>query len=198
MAVTDILLAPAKIYVAPTGEAAPADTIAFGTAWGGNWVDVGYTLAPLAIRYNIERYEVFVEQITAAVREIVTKESLEAETVLAEFTGANLEKLFNGAVASDTGAGASQPAKTEVVVGGITQVTLRQWGFEGLYENASGTDFPVRILIWRASSILNGDLQFAKAKETGMGLRITARADTSKAVGQNLMKIIKITAAATS
>ncbi len=195
MAVSDILLAPASIWYAPVGEELPADSLAKGEDWGGNWESLGYTLEPLTVNYSRETIKVFVEQITAPVKEKKTTEELTLETTLAEFTGINLEMVFGG-TATDTAAGPAQVGKTEHLMGGDTDIPVYTFGFEGAYEDDDGNEFPVRILIHRGKPVLGGELQFAKAAATGLALRIEAEADTAKPAGQQLMMIQKVTAAA--
>jgi len=52
MPVADILLTPASIWYAPVGEALPADNVAYGADWAGNWENLGYTTAPLSMAYS--------------------------------------------------------------------------------------------------------------------------------------------------
>jgi hypothetical protein len=196
MAISDILLAPASIWYAPVGEDLPADSVIKGADWGGNWESLGYTLTPLTINYSRETHKVYVEQVTAPVKEKKTTEELTAETTLAEFTGPNLELVFGGE-ATDTPAGDSQVGKTEHKMGGDTDIPVFAFGFEGAYEDANGAVFPVRILIHRGKPVLGGELQFAKAAPTGLPLRVEAEADTTQAAGEQLMLIQKVTAAAT-
>lgn len=198
MAVTDILITPAKIWKAPVAEALPDETsVAYGASWGGNWENVGYTLEPLSMSYNRELFELEVEQVTGVVKRRVTKETLMMETTLAEATPDNLQLAIGGAVTS-TSAGASQVAFEDLDAGGDVQLDELAWGFEGFYENASGTQFPVRIFVYKATAILNGQLQFAKAAAAGVPIQISAEADTSKSVGSQLIKFQRVTAAATS
>lgn len=198
MAVTDILITPARIWQSPVAEALPDETsIAYGGTWGGNWVDVGYTLQPLTMSFDRTLFELEVEQITGVVKRRVTKEMAMFETVLAEATPTNLQLAIGGTVTT-TAAGASQVAFQDLDVGGDIQLDMLQWGFEGFYENAAGAQFPVRIFIYRASAILNGQLSFAKAAAAGVPIQISAEADTSKSVGANLLKFQRVTAVATS
>ncbi|MEZ4684199.1 MAG: hypothetical protein R2932_59310 [Caldilineaceae bacterium] len=198
MAVTDILISPAKIWKSPVGEALPDETsVAYGASWGGNWENVGYTLEPLSMSYDRELFELMVEQITGPVKRRVTGENLRMETVLAEATPDNLQLAIGGTVSS-TSAGASQVAFEDLDAGGEVQLDELQWGFEGFYENASGVQFPVRIFLYKATAILNGQLTFAKAAAAGVPIQISAMADTSKSVGANLIKFQRVTAAATS
>lgn len=197
MAVADILLSPATVYYAPLGEALPDDSVAYGTAWGGNWENLGYTNAPLSMSYSNEKYKVMVEQLTAHVKSRIISEELTFETTLVEMTGDNLALALNG-TAADTPAGAGQVGKTVVKMGGDTEEQLYTFGFEAEYVDADGDSFPVRLQVYRASAIMGGNLEFSKSKESGLPLRIEAQADTTKAVGEQLMIIEKVTADATS
>lgn len=198
MAVTDILITPAKIYKAPVGEALPDETsVDYDEAWGGNWVNVGYTLQPLSMSYDRELFQLMVEQVNGAVKRRVNDETLMFETVLAEATPTNLSYAIGGTVTT-VAAGASQRAYQDLDVGGAIVIPELAWGFEGLYENSAGAQFPVRIFVYKATSILNGQLQFAKAAAMGVPIQISALNDTSKTVGSQLMKFQRVTAAATS
>jgi hypothetical protein len=194
MPIADILMSPAKIYHAPVGEALPNEnSVGYGAAWGGNWVDVGMTSLPLGLKYERTVTEVEVEQVTLAVKGIIGGEKASLETKLAEFTAANLQLAFGGTVTT-TPAGPAQVAKEELVAGGSIALPILAWGFEGVYQTDAGVQFPVRIFIWRGSSVLNGNLQFSKKEAVGIPLTITAWGDSTKPSGQQIIKIQKVTA----
>jgi len=198
MAVTDILIGPASIWKSPVGEALPDETtVAYGASWGGNWESVGYTLEGISMSYSRELFELMVEQVNGALKRRVTGEDVTLETVLAEATPDNLQLAIGGTV-TPTSAGASQVAFEDLDAGGAVTIDELQWGIEGLYENASGTQFPVRLFVYKATAILNGQLTFAKAAGVGIPLQISAMADTSKSLGANKVKFQRVTAAATS
>lgn len=193
MAIADILMSPARIFYAPTGEAEPDEnTVAYGAAWGGNWVNLGYTTAPLTVNYNRELFELEVEQITLAVKGIITKETVQLETTLGEFTGTNLLLAFGGTVTT-TAAGVAQVPMVELEAGGAVTLPVYAFGFEGLYQTDAGAQYPVRWFIWRGSSVLNGNLEFSKKAAVGIPLQITAWADTSKVSGKQILKVQKVT-----
>lgn len=198
MAIADILLTPATIWYAPVGETPPDEnSVDYGDDWGGNWVNLGYTTAPLTMGITRETYEVEVEQLAVPVKEKVTKETLVFETTLAEFTADTLQVAFGGTV-TETPAGAAQREKLELEVGGETTVDLYAFGFEGLYQDDANNQFPVRIFVWKANPILNGQLQFSKSQEAGIPVQIKAKPDTDKAVGKQLMKVQKVTGSMTT
>ena len=198
MAATDILITPARVYKAPVGEALPDESsIDYGEAWGGNWVDVGYTLTPVTLAYKRELFRLKVEQVNGDVKRRVTDEEAIIETTLAESTPTNISFAIGGSVTT-TAAGASQVAYQELKAGGAFTIAELAWGLEGLYENASGVQFPMRIFLYKATSILNGQLTFAKAAGLGVPLQISGLNDTAKTVGQQMISIQRVTAVATS
>ena len=198
MAVTDIIIAPATIYSAPTGEALPAiDTVQYGTAWGGNWVNMGYTLTPVSLQYDQELFELEVEQLTNPVKRLRTKETAMIETTLAEISGANLNLPLDGTVTTVV-AGASIRGKTTVEAGGKTAITEKAVGFEGLMKVDNTINLPVRIFFYKATIQLNGKLEFSKKAAAGIPIQIKALADTSKVVGKQIMIMQIATAKATN
>ncbi len=198
MAITDILITPARVYKAPVGEALPDEsTIDYNEAWGGGWVDLGYTLTPVTLNYTREIFELMVEQVNGAVKRRVTGEKAIIETTLAEATPTNIGYAIGGTVTT-TAAGASQVAYQQLDAGGSIILPELAWGLEGLYENASGVQFPLRIFLYKANTILNGPLTFAKAAGLGVPIQISGLNDISKTVGAQMIAIQRVTAAATS
>ncbi len=195
MAVADILMAPAKIYKAPVGETLPAeDSIAYGTAWGGNWTDLGYTLAPITVAYSQDQTQLEVEQLTLPVGGIITMEKCQIETTLGEINAANIAIAFGGSVTTQ-GASTAHVAKEELVSGGSGALSFFAWGIEGLYTTAAGVQLPVRMFIYKGQAVLNGNLNWSKKEPVGIPLQITAYADTSKSAGAMMWKFQKVTAA---
>lgn len=198
MAVADILLGSASVWVAAVGEAEPDETtIPYGTAWGGNWENMGYTTAPISLSRTIEEFELEVEQITNPVKRIITKEDVMVETTLAEQTAANMAKVLNG-TATTVAAGASQRGYEQVVSGGASALNQYAFGFEGLYQDAANAQFPVRCFLYIATVSLNGQLQFSKRAAAGVPTQFKALADSGKPLGQQILKWLKVTAEATS
>lgn len=197
MAVADIVIAPATVYRAPVGEPLPSgDTIDFGEAWGGGWVNLGYTLTPVTLGWTQEIFELEVEQVTAPVKTLRVKEDGTIETTLAELTAANLNLVLDGVV-TNVSAGAGTRAKEIVKAGGKTAIAEYAWGFEGLFK--IDTDpLPIRVFLYRGSAILNGQLQFGKRVAAGIPIQIKALLDGGKTAGQQMIEIQKITAKATS
>ena len=197
MAVADMIITPCKIFYSVPGTSAPADTVAAGGAWPTGWTALGYTSVPLSVEIKREAAEADIQESLTPIQRGFKKESLIIETTLAEFTGSQLALALSGTM-SQTPAGAGQPAKDELLFGDVTSVTERQWGFEGAYVSAAGNTHPIRFYIWKGVAESGCKLEFGKSDPSGTPLRITANPDLSKAAGQRLSKIVKITAPATS
>ena len=196
--VADLIVGPARVFYAPVGETLPDEnSVDYGDAWGGNWAEVGTTKTPVTAKYEVETAEAMVEQVTAAIKRWITSEKLSFETVLAEMDIDILNLLIEGTVTT-TAAGASQVGMKELEAGNTWIMTEKAWGFEGLYQDDSGNQFPIRLFIYRATARINGDMEFGKADTTGYPLRVEALADVSQAAGKQLMKLQKVTAAATA
>ena len=198
MAVTDILVTPATIYYAPVGEALPDESsIDYGEAWGGNWVNLGYTLEPVALSYETETFELEVEQITLPVRRVRTKETVMIETALAEMTGANLALVVDGTVTT-TAAGVGQVGFDEILAGGSVDLSEYAWGFEGFRVTSANVRLPVRMFLYRGNAVLNGQLTFAKGAGVGIPIQIKALPDTTQDAGEQILVIHNVTAVATT
>lgn len=197
MAVTDILVTPARVWKSPVATALPDETsVAFGAAWS-SWTDCGYTLGPVTMKYDRALFELEVEQLLSPVIRRVTKEDIILEMTLAELTAANLALGIGGTVTT-TAAGASQSGFEELNAGGDIVLPELQFGLEGFYLTTAGVKLPLRIFIYKANSIMNGALSFAKAAGAGIPLQVKGLPDTGKALGSQLVKFQRVTAVATS
>lgn len=194
MAVADIIIAPANLYRAPVGEVLPdEDTIGFGTAWGGGWVNMGYTLTPVSLAWNQEIFKLEVEQLTAAVKTLRVGEEGMIETTLAELTAANMNLLMDGVVTT-TAAGAAVRGSEILRAGGKVSITEYAWGIEGLFKVDGTIKLPYRVFFYKGTAILNGQLQFGKRVAAGLPIQITAIPDDTKTAGEQMIEIQKITA----
>lgn len=197
MAVTDILVSPATIYYAPVGTAVPDETtVAYGAAWGGQWVNLGFTLEPISLSYETETFELEVEQITLPVRRVRTTETVTIETVLAEMTATNLSLVVDGTVTT-TAAGTGQVGFDEIAAGGRVDLSEYAFGFEGFRLTANNVRLPVRFFLYRGNAVLNGQLTFAKSAGVGIPIQIKALPNTSQSAGRQLLVIHNVTAPAT-
>jgi len=198
--VANILKTGATLWNAPLGETVPDETsVAVGGAWGGNWVRVGYTKEPLALIYTDTRHSIKVQEVLGVVREFRIEEDAMLETVLAELTGAYLQLAAGGqGTLASTAAGAGQKAYEQITLGGEEEITEKSWGFEGIYLDASGNEFPVRVFVHKGTAKINGNIEFSKKSDdyVGIPIQIHVLADTSSS--DRMFTFQRVTAAATS
>lgn len=197
MSVSDLIVSPCRVLYSVTGTSLPADTVAAGASWGASWSELAYTDTDLTVKLVRERVEADIQESLTPILRAVGRETLEIETSLAELLPSSLALAWGGTF-SQTAAGAGQPAKDELVGGDDALVTEYQWGFEGSYVSAAGNTHPIRLVVWKGVTELGADLMFGKKTKTGIPFRIVANPDMSKARGQRLYKLIKITAPASS
>jgi len=196
MAVSDIIVSPASIWIAPVGEAEPdPNTVDLGANWGGNWENMGFTTAPISVSYSRDEFELFVQQLTAPVRRINTKEDFMIETTLAEQTANNMALVMNG-TATTTAAAAGVVGNERVVAGGSPQIDQFTIGMEGTYQDDTNAKFPVRLVLFSVTVSLNGKLEFSKTEAAGIPMQARALADTNRVVGQQTFSWTKVTEAA--
>lgn len=198
MANENILIGYAKVWSAPVGETLPDETsIAYGADWGGNWVYLGDTLEPLELSFDVEKFDVDIQQALAPVKSSRTAQKPMIKSVLAENTVLTLQKMLGG-TATPTAAGVGQVGFTEFKFGGETAIDFFAWGFEVVYVDADGVTLPVRYFYHRGSITLDGSISFAKDAAAGIPFEITVLDDTSQPVGEQTGIIHYITAPATS
>lgn len=195
MAVADILISPAAVYVAATSAAQPTTAIGYGSSWGTAWTSLGYTLEPISLEYDATIYELEVQQVMAPVKRVLQKEMLTMETVMAEVTATNIKHAVNGTVTT-TAAGAGKGYDT-IDAGGSISLPEYQWGFEGFRVDSAGTAQPVRVFIHKGQAQMNGPLRFAKNAGVGVPLQVVASPNLALVAGKQLMQMHIITAPAT-
>jgi hypothetical protein len=199
--VTNIVHTGARLYNAPVGEANPDETsVAYDAAWGGNWVRVGYTKAPLTVAYTSEESDVNVEEELAPVKRFRVGENLTLETVLAEPTAAYLQlAAANQDTVSTTAAGVGQDGYEYTGLGGDPTMTEKKWGIEWRHIQADGVEQPARLFIHKATAMINGNLEFSQKADDypGIPIQIKALTDTTQVAGQKLCRFERVTAQAT-
>lgn len=193
----NILITGAHVFYAALNTAFPADTAAYGASWGAGWTSIGYTLEPFQLSYRFDVIEIMTQQTNAPVKRRRKSETVSFQTSMGEHIAQNLALAMAG-VATTTAAGVGQPGKEEFTVGGDSLLPEYAWGAEGLYEKDDGTKFPVRIFIYRGTASEGADLGYDRENPTGIPLRIGVLADFTKTAGQQLFKVQRILASATT
>lgn len=196
MAVTDILSSNAILWYAPVGEAPPADTVPYGTPWGGNWATLGLTKAPLAMLFTQDMLNIEVEESLPYVDQVKTSERLAFETTLAEVTSTNLG--ITGQVdATITPPGIGIPGTDKMTLGNLNNLTDKWFiGFEGRYVTDTGIELPVRVFAYKGAFNINGNLEFSRADWPGIPIHVECFADLTRAKGDQLYSLTRVTAEA--
>ena len=196
--VTKITLSKGTAYYADAGTAGPADTVAVGGSWPVGWTHVGALSAPLILAYEYEVVEADIQDAIAPVARHKKSEKGRAETMLAEIAMEKLALPWD-AKNTATAAGAGQPGKNTLTVGGKQRLTKRKWGFEGFwFDEDDDTTRPIRCYLHIATAAAGGQLEFDKGKYMGIALKLAALADLSQVEEEQLWQIVEITADATS
>ncbi len=123
------------------------------------------------------------------------------ETVLSELTLGYLQKSAGEQDSvTSVSAAASQDGYEYTGLGGESVLTERKWGFEWRHIDAAGLDQPARCFVHKATTVINGNLEFSKKSDDypGIPIQIKALADTSQAVGQKFCRFERVTAEKTS
>lgn len=196
----DVLVAEGRLLYSPVGTALPDETgVAYDTyaSWPSGWEMLGYTTTPLTFTYGYDVFSVEVQQSASPLRQSKTTETLTMGTTLAQFDGDILALVLSG-TNTDTAAGASQKAFSKVQAGGSTLLNEYQFAIESYRPDANGDKQPIRVFVFKATITASGDIPFDKAAVTGIPVTISALADSSKTVGQQLIEIHIVTAPASS
>jgi len=187
------------VLYAPLATSLPDETtVAFNTyaSWTG-WTLLGYTTTPTTFSYSYETFDVEVQQSASPIKSSKTNENLTIGFALAQFEGAILALVMDGS-SNNTAASAGQKAFTEVKAGGDTELNNYMFAIEGYRTDTAGTKQPVRIFIHKGSLTMNGDIAFDKAGVTQIPCQVTALADSTKVIGEQLITVHIVTGPATT
>ena len=107
----NLVLGPAKLYVAPFGTTEPLDTAVtpsgVGSNPGGAWIDVGGTDGGVGFMVNNTYTNLVVDQLIMPVGARLTDMAMSITTKMAEITLANLNTTLNNICSTGGGSGYS-------------------------------------------------------------------------------------------
>lgn len=196
----DVIISEADVLSAPLGSSLPSDnTVGWRayTSFPAGWVHRGYTSTPTSFNHAYDKFEADVQQSTAPVKTRKVGESLTLSFTLAQFEPANITWVLAGTQV-DTAPGASQKGYSVIEFGGDTNLTEYMLMVEGYRLSASNTKQPIRVVLYRATVTANGDMSFDKNGMTVLPVQAVGMADTNRAVGSQVGRILVVTADATS
>lgn len=96
-------------YDATTPAALPADTVAKGADWGGNWYNLGATDAGWKLRVGTSTQEINIEEQSTPVLVLAEKHSFQVTGDLAEDTLQHARWAYGGGSLTTIAAGVGQP-----------------------------------------------------------------------------------------
>ena len=123
-----------RVYMAPyaSGETLPADTVVFGTTWGDDWEDVGYTQEGLALSIETEFNEIFVDQVEDAMRRVISSRTIMVATNLAENTLENMVRAVGYGTLSTVAPGSGTRGHDDYTITSGQQSANYSFGFDVL------------------------------------------------------------------
>ena len=194
------LLGPGVLYRAPVGTANPDEsTVAWGTAWGGSWTDMGDFPegSPITISNPEEIYKAYSERSTVVQAISRTRREPVLKGSLFDHTPANLAVLLDAESATTEAAGGGQKGYTEISIDDQAEVTLYKWGIEARLVDDDNNEQPIRWFFHKGFIRMTGDLAYAKTKETAIPFEITIVGDSTQS-GNKIGKLQIVTENATA
>lgn len=162
------------VYTEPwlPGNIFPADTIAWGTTWGGTWTDKGFTRDGLHVRLNVQRQNILVDQQVDPVLRIPTQRDVTMETRLAQISMQNL--------ADATGQGTPVTNATNIELA-ISGTIIDQWTTTGYDILNPGDNKPIRVVGWKGLATGDVTLDFTVTDAAQIAFSHACVPDTSTA-----------------
>jgi hypothetical protein len=178
-----VLPGPVRVFLAPWVEGSietpPADTVAYGDAWGGDWVDIGYTKGGGTVKIAEEAYSVQADQQKQPILDRKTSENATVEVVMLEATLANLKKAIGlgtitvGSTVTSFGSDGDETQPTYLTVG------LEHYG----PGSSPGAPKYRRTFIWKAMPKPNAELKSAPNEEQVIASMFEARYEANAPAG---------------
>src|SRR5262249_10090050 len=117
----------------------PSNTIAWGTPWGGSWVDKGFTRDGLHVRLAVQRQDILVDQQVDPVLRIPTSRDITMETRLAQISMSNLSD------ATGQGTPVTTTGQVQLDISGTIIDQFITTGYDILNP---GDNRPIRVVGW--------------------------------------------------
>ncbi len=137
-----------RVYMAPFADAEtlPADTVEWGTPWGGDWDNVGHTQEGLTLNVETEFNEIFVDQIEDAMRRVIASRTITVDTNLAENTLANMQRAVGYGSISTVAPGVGTRGHDDYTIAAGQKPTLYSFGFDVKDDDSTEA---VRVIIYK-------------------------------------------------
>jgi hypothetical protein len=178
-----VLPGPVRVLIAPwvsgTIEAPPANSVAYGDDWGGDWVDVGATQGGAVMKVAEETYSVTIDQQKQPVADRKISEVATVEAVLVEATLANIKKAMGlgtitvGSTVTSFGSDGDETLPTYLTIG------LEHYGPGSI----AGEPKYRRTFIWKAMPKPSVELKSAPNEEQRVASVFEARREADAPEG---------------
>lgn len=139
-----------------SGNSMPTDS-AWGTAWGGSWVDIGYTIGGLRLNVATTFDDVKVDQAIDPVLTVPTGRTIQLSGNMGEFTTSNMKLATGQGTSSTTAATSGVRGHTDLAFDATIALTYLAVGFD---VHASGDGESFRPVAWRSQPRGNPQVQF--------------------------------------
>jgi len=154
----------ARIAPYATGNALPANTVAWDGTWGGSWVDAGYTSGGLHVTAEVGRSPVEVDQELDPILLVATSRTTTMVTNLSEFDVDNIVTATGQGSVTSTAATTAARGYEEYIIGSTVSENATAIGFD-----VKGRDGePIRMAGWRGIATGGFALDFMKDSSTGV------------------------------
>lgn len=185
----NVLYGSARLLIAPLGTALPTVATTGAITWPAAWKECGATDKGTELQYSPSYTDVKVDESASPIGKILTTEKITISTALAEMTMTNLANAIAATTMTATAPGVGTAGTEEVDLGSGT-VKYCMVGLEGV----SPKQLPRYIVGYKALASAAVKLAFARTTPGNIPLSLELQADTTKALGQQLCKIVDITA----
>lgn len=184
-----VVAGPVAVYIAAESEAPPANSIAYGTAWGGNWTALGFTEDGSSTEFNhaAENTAHKVDQYAAPVKSTRASEEVTLKVTLAEATLANLQR----AIASVGTLTAGSTESTFEVGANTVRLTHYAVGIEFYGPGTDDDDVRYRRIVLH-KAVAQGGAMAAMSRNEKTPLEVTwlAHVDDTQTAGEELYVVI--------
>jgi len=167
----------------------PADS-AWGTAWGGSWVDVGYTDGGLRFNVAPTFADVHVDQAIDPVLVVPTGRDVRLAGNLAEFTTGNFKIATGQGTISTVAASSGVRGHTDLAFDNTLVLTYLTSGFD---VHASGDGESFRPVAWRAQPRGTPQVQFSATTKAMVPFELQCFPDPNNA--NRILTLRKVIAA---
>ncbi len=156
-------------------NAVPADTVLWGTTWGGSWADVGYTSGGVHFTTEVTRGEIRVDQELDPVLRPATARTASMTTNLAEFKAQNIVTATSQGSVTTVAATTATRGHDDYALGSTVADNFYAIGFDLKAQDSEA----IRVIGWRGQTTGAPTFDFTPEAPALIPLNLTLLPDTS-------------------